>query len=88
MIARGVRQPVKSVPSTSSRPADGATIPHSRLRNVDLPAPDGPTSSTRWRAGSANASIDSWNARAPGQRKRTPDIVTTSGAVAYGRCIT
>ena len=79
-----------SVPSTCRRPAEGATIPHNRLRNVDLPVPDGPTKSNRWRAGKAKSSIDSENARAPGQRKRTPDIVTTSGAAGAeaGRCIT
>ncbi len=84
-VARRVDSRVRSVPSTSSLPACGATIPQSRLRNVDLPLPDGPTSSTRWRAGSAKSSIDSENDRAPGQRKRTPDILTTSGA-EHVRC--
>ncbi len=69
-----------SVPSTSSRPAEGVTIPASRLRNVDFPAPDGPTSSTRSRAGSANPSISSENDRGPGHAKRTPDILTMSDA--------
>ena len=79
-----------SVPKTSSRPSDGVTMPHKRLKNVDFPAPEGPMSSTRSFARKAKLSIASEKARGPRQRKRTPDIETTSGVCisGRGRCIT
>ena len=74
-----------SVPSTSSLPVCGVTMPHSRLRNVDLPAARrADQQHALLLRGGRSSSIASENARGPGQRKRTPDIETTSGAWRLG----
>ena len=70
------------------RPACGARMPHSRLRNVDLPLPDGPISRMRSRAGSAKSRTASENARLAGPGERhvaQPDDIARRRAGRPGR---
>jgi hypothetical protein len=76
----GMPMPGQSISADAQHlepPSDGVK----RLRKVDFPAPEGPTSSTRRRA---KLSIARANARGPRQPKRTPDVDTTSGVRVSG----
>src|SRR5581483_5540694 len=75
---------VMSVPRMWIAPTCGATMPQMRLRNVDLPLPEGPTSSTRLPRASAKLSTASEKEVRPGQAKRTPDRRITSDGAGCG----
>ena len=64
------------------RPACGATMPQMRLRNVDLPLPEGPISRIRLPVGRLKRPTVREKALRPGQVKSTPDMETTSGGWA------
>src|SRR5262245_35294813 len=62
---------VRSRPRISIRPDCGARMPQSRLKNVDLPLPEGPISRMRSRAGSAKSFTASEKPPLPGQENST-----------------